>query len=95
VSCCLTEEERWKKVVLVVFVFLASVALAQPIKLGVNLELSGRFAQIGNAALEGIRTALEQAPEVAGRPVELSICDNQLLWSNLLPAPTVSWTRVC
>jgi branched-chain amino acid transport system substrate-binding protein len=65
-----------KKLVLILFALLTSV-LAQPIKIGVNLELSGRFAQIGNSALEGINTALQQAPEVAGRSVELSICDNQ------------------
>jgi branched-chain amino acid transport system substrate-binding protein len=66
-----------EKVVLGLFVLVASVTFAQPIKLGVNLELSGRFAQIGNAALEGIRTAASQVPEVLGRPIELSICDNQ------------------
>lgn len=55
---------------------LGSVFAQDPIRVGVNLELSGRFAQIGNSALEGIRTAHEQRPTVLGRPVELSVCDN-------------------
>ncbi len=57
---------------------LAGTALAQaPIKIGVNLELSGRFATIGNSTLQGIQAAQQQMSEVLGRPVELSICDNQ------------------
>jgi branched-chain amino acid transport system substrate-binding protein len=66
-----------KKSVLILFALLLTSVLAQPIKIGVNLELSGRFAQIGNSALEGINTALQQIPEAAGRPIELSVCDNQ------------------
>jgi branched-chain amino acid transport system substrate-binding protein len=73
----LSHEGGTVKKIVVLFALLLTGAFAQPIKMGVNLELSGRFAQIGNSALEGIRTALEQAPEVAGRSVELSICDNQ------------------
>ena len=58
-------------------VLLLGFALAQePIRIGVNLELSGRFAQIGNSALEGIRTAAQEQSEALGRPIELSVCDN-------------------
>ena len=58
-------------------VLLLGLALAQePIRIGVNLELSGRFAQIGNSALEGIRTAAQEQSEALGRPIELSVCDN-------------------
>jgi branched-chain amino acid transport system substrate-binding protein len=57
---------------------LASTALAQgPVTIGVNLELSGRFATIGNATLQGIEVAKEQMSDALGQPVELSICDNQ------------------
>lgn len=58
------------------FLLFAS-AYAQPIRIGVNLELSGRFAAIGNTSLQGIETVQEEIPEILGRPVELSVCDNQ------------------
>jgi branched-chain amino acid transport system substrate-binding protein len=61
----------------VVAIALAGAASAQePIKIGVNLELSGRLVALGTPELEGIRAALEQQPEILGRPVELSVCDN-------------------
>lgn len=67
-----------KLLALLVLVSLFGFGTAQePIRIGVNLELSGRFATIGNATLQGIEAALEQAPTIDGRPVELSICDNQ------------------
>lgn len=53
-------------------VALASVAMAQTIHLGVNLELSGRFATIGTTSLQGI----EAAVALSGAEVELSVCDN-------------------
>jgi len=55
----------------------AAFAQEDPIRIGVNLELSGRFVALGTPELEGIETAREQRPEVLGRPVELSVCDNQ------------------
>ena len=58
-------------------VLLLGFALAQePIRIGVNLELSGRLVSLGTPELEGVQAALEQQPEVLGRPVELSVCDN-------------------
>jgi branched-chain amino acid transport system substrate-binding protein len=56
---------------------LASAAFAQlagPVTIGVNLELSGRFAAIGTSTLQGIEAALAQLPE--GADINLSICDN-------------------
>ena len=67
-----------KLLALLVLAALAGLATAQdPIRIGINLELSGRFATIGNATLQGIQAAQEQMPTVNGRTVELSICDNQ------------------
>lgn len=68
------------KRILAVLVLVATAGLAfaqEPVRLGVNLELSGRFATIGNATLQGIEAAQQQMTEVLGRPVELSVCDNQ------------------
>jgi branched-chain amino acid transport system substrate-binding protein len=62
--------------VLIVVAFTGA-ALAQTVRIGVNLELSGRFANIGNATLQGIEAALAQMPD-ADR-FELSICDNATL----------------
>jgi len=67
-----------KLLALLVLAALAGLATAQdPIRIGINLELSGRFATIGNATLQGVQAAQEQMPTVNGRTVELSICDNQ------------------
>lgn len=65
--------------VLVAFV-LAGAALAQTARIGVNLELSGRFATIGTSTLQGIEAALAQMPD-ADR-FQLSICDNATLVEN-------------
>ena len=65
---------------LLVFGLMSGGAFAQddgPIRIGVNLELSGRLVSLGTPELEGARAALAQQPEVLGRPVELSVCDNQ------------------
>jgi branched-chain amino acid transport system substrate-binding protein len=69
----------FKKVVsLLVLLAIAGLATAQdPIRIGINLELSGRFATIGTSTLQGAQVAQQQMPTVLGRPVELSICDNQ------------------
>jgi len=53
-----------------------SLGLAQ-VKIGINLELSGRFAAIGNQTLNGIKVANLKIPEVLGQKVELVICDNE------------------
>ena len=53
-----------------------SLGLAQ-VKIGINLELSGRFAAIGNQTLNGIKVANMQTPEVLGKKVELVICDDE------------------
>ena len=48
--------------------------MAQAARIGVNLELSGRFAVIGTSTLQGIEAALAQMPDAAN--YTLSICDN-------------------
>ncbi len=65
-----------KKLFAVLAVLMFGLTFAQPVTIGVNLELSGRFATIGNSTLQGIETALEERPTVLGRDVELSVCDN-------------------
>jgi branched-chain amino acid transport system substrate-binding protein len=60
-----------------VLVAFTGAALAQTVRIGVNLELSGRFATIGTSTLQGIEAALAQMPD-ANR-FELSICDNATL----------------
>ncbi len=65
-----------KKLLALLVVLSLGAVFAQPVKIGVNLELSGRFATIGTSTLQGIETAQAQLSEVLGRPVELSICDN-------------------
>lgn len=53
----------------------ATLTLAHAqVSVGVNLELSGRFATIGTSTLQGIEAALEQSP--MSDMIELSICDN-------------------
>ncbi len=69
-----------KKLLGLIVVLTFGAAFAQddgPITIGVNLELSGRLVALGTPELEGVRAALEQQSEVLGRPVELSVCDNQ------------------
>lgn len=51
-------------------------AAQDPILVGVNLELSGRMAVTGNDTLRGIKAAHAKQPELLGRSVKLSICDN-------------------
>ena len=63
-----------------VTLILAGGALAQTARIGVNLELSGRFATIGTSTLQGIETALAQMPD--SQRFELSICDNATLVEN-------------
>jgi branched-chain amino acid transport system substrate-binding protein len=63
-----------KKMLAVVLVTFVGLALAQDtVRVGVNLELSGRFATIGTTSLQGIEAALEQLPDTN---IELSVCDN-------------------
>lgn len=59
------------KKLVILAVLLLAFASAQT-RVGVNLELSGRFAPIGNTTLQGIEAALEQS----GADIELSVCDN-------------------
>ncbi len=67
--------KRW---IVVLLAIVGSLAFAQdPIVIGVNLELSGRFATPGNVTLRGIEAAQKQMSEVIGQPIELSVCDNQ------------------
>ncbi len=65
-----------KSLLLAVLVILGSFAFAQ-VKIGVNLELSGRFAAIGNQTLNGIKVAHMQMPKVIGQEVQLVICDDE------------------
>ncbi len=64
-------------VTVVALALMGGVALAQDtVKIGVFLELSGRMAVTGNDTLYGVQVAHDQQPEVLGKKVELSICDN-------------------
>src|SRR5690554_1485588 len=65
-------------VTLLALSLFAGLAAAQDdtIRLGVNLELSGRFAVLGSTSLEGVEAAHLQNPTINGLPVELSVCDN-------------------
>ncbi len=67
-----------KKLVVVLIAALAlTTAFAQdPIRIGINLELSGRQVALGTPELEGAEVALEQIGTILGRPVEFSVCDN-------------------
>ncbi|MEX2536216.1 MAG: ABC transporter substrate-binding protein [Trueperaceae bacterium] len=67
-----------KKLLAVLVVLIVGLVSAQePIRIGANLELSGRFVALGTPELEGAEAALQLAGgEVLGRPVELSVCDN-------------------
>ncbi|WP_457629315.1 ABC transporter substrate-binding protein [Oceanithermus sp.] len=65
-----------KSLLVAALLVLGSFGLAQ-VKIGINLELSGRFAAIGNQTLNGIKVANLQTPEVLGQKVELVICDNE------------------
>ncbi len=71
-----------KKAFALLLVLVISSALAQ-VKVGVNLELSGRFATIGTTTLQGIETALAKS---RADNIELSVCDN---------ATTVSGSVAC
>jgi len=62
-----------KKLAALILALLAHSVVAQTV-IGVNLELSGRFATIGTSTLQGIEAALAQLPDSAD--FRLSICDN-------------------
>ena len=64
-----------KKAFTLLFVLVISSALAQ-VTVGINLELSGRFATIGTTTLQGIETALAKS---GADNIELSVCDNATL----------------
>lgn len=61
-----------KKIIVLIAVLMLGAAVAQTARIGVNLELSGRFATIGTTSLQGIEAAFSQS----GADLELSICDN-------------------
>jgi len=63
-----------KKIVVLLVLLVTGAAVAQTARIGVNLELSGRFAVIGTSTLQGIEAALAQMPDAAN--YTLSICDN-------------------
>lgn len=70
-------------IVLAVCAMLCLCACTQEsktVRLGVNLELTGRLAWYGEATLRGIRLAVEEinrAGGVSGKPVELLVLDNR------------------
>lgn len=68
-----------KLLALLVLAAVAGLATAQdPIRIGINLELSGRFVALGTPELEGAEAALELLrSEGLEYPIELSVCDNQ------------------
>lgn len=61
-----------KKIVVLIVAVMLGAAAAQTARIGVNLELSGRFATIGTTTLQGIEAALSQS----GADLTLSVCDN-------------------
>lgn len=71
-----------RKIFILTFAFvllfsLAAVA-ADPIIIGINLELTGAVAAYGQMGLEGIELAYELLPkEVLGRPIKLVRLDNK------------------
>ncbi len=65
---------------LMITALLGCAKTDRTIRLGVNLELTGRLAWYGQAALSGIRLAVEEinaSGGVSGRPVELVVLDNR------------------
>lgn len=63
--------------VLVFVALLGGMVFAQDtVRIGVQLELSGRMAVTGNDTLFGMEVARSLQPEVLGMQVELSVCDN-------------------
>ncbi len=62
-----------KKLIVLLVALLFTVAAAQTVRIGVNLELSGRFATIGTTSLQGVEAALQLS---GATNVELSVCDN-------------------
>lgn len=57
----------------------AQVHLGDSVKIGVNLELSGRYEALGDQALKGAQLAVTQindAGGVLGKPIELVVTDN-------------------
>lgn len=65
---------------LMITALLGCAKTDRTIRLGVNLELTGRLAWYGQAALSGIRLAVEEinaSGGVSGRPVELMVLDNR------------------
>jgi branched-chain amino acid transport system substrate-binding protein len=68
-----------RKVLLVLFLVLfAGVAgAAEPIKIGVYNSLTGANAYGGQLELEGTQLALDEYPEVLGRPISLIVVDNK------------------
>ena len=61
---------------LLALLVLGIASAQEPIKIGVNLELSGRLVSLGTPELEGMEAVKAQMGEVLGRPIELSVCDN-------------------
>ena len=62
-----------ERLIAILTLSLIAAAMAQ-VTVGVNLELSGRFAAIGTSTLQGIEVALAQIDT----DIELSICDNSI-----------------
>lgn len=55
-----------------------SAIAAEPIKIGVNMEMTGAVAAYGQMGWEGLQVASELIPmEVLGRPIELVLVDNK------------------
>ncbi len=49
----------------------------EPLKIGVYLPLTGKYAESGQSELDGIRLAHEKMPEVLERPINLVVVDNK------------------
>ncbi len=69
-----------KRVLILMAAFLCLAVVlpyAQPIKIGVYMELSGEGAFIGKKAVDGVKLANKLQPTVLGRPVQLVIYDDR------------------
>jgi len=65
-------------VVIAMFLSVTTVWSAEPIKIGLNLEMTGATAAYGQMAYEGLELIQELVkPEVLGRPVQLVLVDNK------------------
>lgn len=74
----------------------AQVHLGESVKIGVNLELSGRWAALGDQSLKGAQIAVNQINEgggVLGKPIELVVTDNASDYGKAVAQSTILMTK--